>query len=145
MKIKIIRGYNRLLEYFQMKSLHYKSCYAITFTFNHAPCNLVMEKLLKLGFNTYQAPDTDSHDVNTSIGSTTIPTLSISPGHRRCCSSPYKNRPLPPYSTAELQSCSKPYGSGATLCTKCTVYTQARLHMWVWKAVCFGVCSCSVC
>ena len=43
MKIIYTRGYYRLLEYYQIKSLHCKSCYAITFTFNHAPCNLLME------------------------------------------------------------------------------------------------------
>lgn len=128
-----------------MKSLHCKSGYAITFTFNHAPCNLVMEKWLKIrwlrvrllvkmllevartnsrpivhGYLQWaycnQTTDTESQDADIGIGSNSFSNLSIALGQRRRCLSPYKHALLP-YRAAELQHCLDPCRSGANLCT----------------------------
>lgn len=142
MKIKHDRGYYQLLEHSEMKSLHCKSGYAITFTFNHAPCNLVMEKWLKIRWlpvrllvkmllevvRTNSRPIlhgylhcnrttvTESQDADIGIGSSSFSNLSTALGQGRCCLSPYKHALLP-YIAAELQHCLDPCRSGANLCT----------------------------
>lgn len=56
------------------------------------------------GFNIFQWSDTENHDVNTSIGSSTLPTPGIALGHWSCRCSPYRNRLSLSYTVA-VQSC----------------------------------------